>query len=269
MGGDYFWIRFEDVSIKARISARAKYLQLLVSTEGILELVQPLSCKAEQAQQFLRAQTDWIKRQAHKLATLRQASIYTWPKIESGVFLPFLGQANRLSLEINSTIRAPVIHHCSTTNQIRLQVRNPHTHYDKILIKWLKNAALEQVTQGVADYGLILKRLPTRIQVKQYRRRWGSLSSNNDLSVHWRLIFAPASVLKYVVLHEMCHLFYRNHGQRFYQLLAKHMPEYRDEEAWLRNQGFLLNFPILPTQIHVKNQHSNGDWLSKTYGIEG
>lgn len=244
MSNDYFWIRFEDVSIKARISVKAKYLQLLVSTEGTLELVQPLRCKAEQAEAFLRSQTSWIKRQAQKIRAARETSIYTWPKIESGVFLPFLGHANKLSIEINSAISTSDVYHCDKTRQLQLRIRNARSDYGKVLLKCLKSTALAQVTEQVMRYGKTLNRLPTRIQVKQYKRRWGSLSANNDLCVHWRLIFSPESVLKYVVLHEMCHLFYRNHGPRFYQLLAKHMPEYRTEEAWLRNQGFLLNFPI-------------------------
>jgi predicted metal-dependent hydrolase len=244
MKNEYTWIRFEDVSIKVRISLKAKYLQLLVSTDGTLELVQPVGCKVEQAAHFLHAQTAWIKKQAKKLTALRQESIYHWPKIEPGVSLPFLGESIPLSIEINHSRRQPTVWHCQITKQLYLQATPSSVDYEAALVKWFQRTALEQVALQVEYFGQILKRLPAHIQIKQYKRRWGSLSPDNRLSIHWRLIFAPLSVLKYVVLHEMCHLFYRNHGKRFYQLLAKHMPNYPLEEAWLRHQGFLLNFPI-------------------------
>lgn len=252
MSSDYFWINFGDIPIKARVSLRAKYLQLLVSSQGIIELVQPLGCKTEQALPFLNAHAAWIRRQAQKLATVRQTSIYTWPKIESDAMLPLLGQANKLSIEINPALHTPAIQHDMAEKQVHLQVRSSQVNCEAILLKWLQGTALKQVAVYVEHYGQILQRLPSRIQVRQYKRRWGSLGPDDQLSLHWRLIFSPESVLKYVVLHEMCHLFYRNHGKRFYQLLAKHMPEYLAEEAWLRNQGFLLNFPIPSMDLRLK-----------------
>lgn len=50
-------------------------------------------------------------------------------------------------------------------------------------------------------------------------RRWGSCSSLKNINLSHRLIGAPASLVDYVILHELAHLKYLNHGQEFWNLV--------------------------------------------------
>jgi hypothetical protein len=54
-------------------------------------------------------------------------------------------------------------------------------------------------------------------------------------------LIAPAEVLEYVVVHELCHLRELNHSQRFYRLLDGARPGWRAEAAWLREHGAELH----------------------------
>jgi predicted metal-dependent hydrolase len=47
-------------------------------------------------------------------------------------------------------------------------------------------------------------------------------------------------VLDYVVWHEVCHLEVMDHSPRFWALLARHCPDYRDQARWLRRYGATL-----------------------------
>ena len=43
----------------------------------------------------------------------------------------------------------------------------------------------------------------------------------------------PKDLLEYVVVHEMLHLIEPNHSKRFYALMSKHYPSWREARAEL------------------------------------
>ncbi|MCA9386358.1 M48 family metallopeptidase, partial [Candidatus Dojkabacteria bacterium] len=71
---------------------------------------------------------------------------------------------------------------------------------------------------------------------------WGSCSSKGNLNFTWRLIFAPLEILDYVVVHELCHLKEQNHSQRFWDLVAEQVPDYKKKRIWLKKHGANLYF---------------------------
>jgi len=96
-------------------------------------------------------------------------------------------------------------------------------------------ARIELIAQSeAAALGVTYRRLTIRDQVS----RWGSCSSAGALSFNWRLVLAPHDVLDYVVVHEVCHLVEHNHGQRFWRLVERRRPGYRDSKAWLDDHGW-------------------------------
>jgi predicted metal-dependent hydrolase len=77
-----------------------------------------------------------------------------------------------------------------------------------------------------------------RITLRDQRSRWGSCSSRGALSFNWRLVLAPHDVLDYVVVHEVCHLVEHNHSARFWQLVQRRRPNYRESKRWLDEHGW-------------------------------
>ena len=76
-----------------------------------------------------------------------------------------------------------------------------------------------------------------RLSIRGQRTRWASCSSNGTMSFNWRLLLAPAEILDYVIEHEVAHLEVLDHSPRFWQLVARRSPRYRDHERWLRRHG--------------------------------
>lgn len=75
---------------------------------------------------------------------------------------------------------------------------------------------------------------------KRMKTRFGSCSSKGNLNFAFRLLFTPREVFRYVCVHELAHLVQFNHSKRFWNLVQSAMPEYKDAEKWLKNNGFLL-----------------------------
>jgi len=75
------------------------------------------------------------------------------------------------------------------------------------------------------------------IRIGGQRTLWGSCSPRGTLSFNWRLVLAPPEVLDYVVVHELCHLRVPNHSRRFWELVERHRPHWRQQRDWLRVHG--------------------------------
>ena len=76
-----------------------------------------------------------------------------------------------------------------------------------------------------------------RIRIGGQRTLWGSCSRRGTLSFNWRLVLAPAEVLDYVVVHEVCHLREPNHSRSFWGLVEERRPQWRKQRDWLREHG--------------------------------
>ena len=84
---------------------------------------------------------------------------------------------------------------------------------------------------------------PTRgLSIRAQRTRWASCSARGRMSFNWRLLLAPERVLDYVVWHEVCHLEILDHSPRFWALLERHWPGYREDRdvAATRNGATLV-----------------------------
>jgi len=82
---------------------------------------------------------------------------------------------------------------------------------------------------------------PTSIKVIELRNRWASWTPKNGLNFHWKCIMAPVSVLDYIIIHEMVHLKYPNHSADFWNELDKKMPDFREQENWLKRNGVKMS----------------------------
>jgi predicted metal-dependent hydrolase len=76
--------------------------------------------------------------------------------------------------------------------------------------------------------------------VRNQKSRWGSCSRRGTISLNWRLIQAPAFVLDYIILHELCHLEHMNHSRRFWRQVEHLYPGFKAAERWLKQHSSLL-----------------------------
>jgi hypothetical protein len=78
------------------------------------------------------------------------------------------------------------------------------------------------------------------LTIRGQRTRWASCSTSGRMSFNWRLLLAPERVLEYVVWHEVCHLEILDHSPRFWRLVERRWPSYREDRDWLGRHGATL-----------------------------
>ena len=71
------------------------------------------------------------------------------------------------------------------------------------------------------------------IQIRNMKTRWGSCTRKGAIILNTHLIKAPSHCNDYVIMHEMCHLKYFDHGKQFYNLLVKVIPDWQKRKKRL------------------------------------
>lgn len=66
-----------------------------------------------------------------------------------------------------------------------------------------------------------------RMQVRAQRTCWGSRSCSGTISLNLCLLFLAPELLRYLMIHELCHGRHMNHSRRFWNLVGRFVPEYR------------------------------------------
>ena len=82
---------------------------------------------------------------------------------------------------------------------------------------------------------------PTSIKVMELQNRWASWTPKHGLNFHWKCAMAPVPVIDYIITHEMVHLKYPNHSPEFWNELDKKMPNYKEYENWLKQNGVKMS----------------------------
>ncbi len=104
----------------------------------------------------------------------------------------------------------------------------------------LYESARQIIPERVEHYAKMIGVTYGRITVRKQRTRWGSCSGKGNLNFNCLLMLAPREVLDYVVVHELCHRKEMNHSKRFYDEVARIIPDYKRRLSWLRENGGAL-----------------------------
>ncbi len=97
--------------------------------------------------------------------------------------------------------------------------------------KIAKKVLPKRLGELAQQYGFCYKRLA----VRNARTRWGSCSHANNINLNMHLIKLDNDLIDYVILHELCHTIEKNHSPRFWALVEKHMPDFKERRKKLKN----------------------------------
>lgn len=97
--------------------------------------------------------------------------------------------------------------------------------------------ACEVIPQRVEYYAPKVGVTYGRITIRNQKTRWGSCSAKGNLNFNVALMRVPLDIMDYVVVHELCHRLYLNHSRDFWNEVEKVIPDYKEKEKWLKENG--------------------------------
>ena len=104
--------------------------------------------------------------------------------------------------------------------------------------KWYRREAARLLPEAVARWqGKVGRKTPSRVLIRNQRKRWGSCSSDGSIRLNWRIVMAEAALIDYVAVHELAHLDVMNHSPRYWQKVERVMPDYRLRRKRLNEVG--------------------------------
>ena len=103
-----------------------------------------------------------------------------------------------------------------------------NTQIDKKLLEWKVEKLKAILDEYLNKYTKLLNINIDYYQIKKLSSAWGIYhKKENYISFNSDLIEKDIECIEYVVLHELCHIFYMNHQKDFWALVEKYMPDYK------------------------------------------
>jgi hypothetical protein len=178
---------------------------------------------------LLREKKEWV------LAHLEKLPIPPVPvPIADGSIVHYLGHEYVLRVARGGSQPA-----CSIADgELRVSLpRDFDGDLKEVVRAWIRSKASERIETEARKMAAEIKVSYNRISIRDQKTKWGSCSKKGNLSFNWRLVLFPHWILRYVVIHELCHLKHFNHSARFWNLVEHHDPDYQKAIAWLKLNG--------------------------------
>lgn len=210
-------------------SKRARRLALrLDPKDRTFHLVIPAGMSIKKAERFAEEHDSWM---LDKLRELPEPVSF-----EYGTVLPILGKNRRIHVFYDETLRKTFIDLKEKELIVTTNKDDPASRIER----HLKKLAKEKLTELAMEKAKILGKTVKSVSTRDTKSRWGSCSSDGNLSFSWRLIFAPYESLDYVVAHEVAHLQHMDHSNDFWHLCRDLSDDFFEGEYWMREHGHEL-----------------------------
>ncbi len=229
------------VEYSVRLSDRAKRISIRVSP-GLVEAVLPRGMDERLAHLFVARNISWI---LHKTSESSERDLdplrARWPDAAAlpggGFTATYMGE----------TVVIPVIVRGGRPELRRSISGRLEAHAPGVpvalpdvedALRSFARSELESRASGLAAAHLdVLRAEPVRVRVRDMKTLWGSCNRGGVVTLNLQLARLPPRLIDYTILHELCHLRVRGHGEGFWALLGRLMPDCGEARRLLRRYG--------------------------------
>jgi hypothetical protein len=216
---------------------RKKTISISVK-DGNVEVKAPFNLNQNEIDAFILKKEKWIKNKI-----LLQKSIKQPPekKFINGEVFKFLGKNLKLKINI-SDAKKTYIKNDYICLDLKNNTKNKKEKIKKELQLFYRSSSERILKEKTLIESKKMNLKVKEIKVRSYKNRWGSCSSNGNISYNWKLIMAPEKIIDYVIIHELCHLIHFNHSRDYWGEVSKKLPNYRESKEWLKSNQYLFDW---------------------------
>jgi predicted metal-dependent hydrolase len=204
-----------------RISRRARRLSMRVFPGGRVEVVVPPGTGIPAVERFVARHREWAERRAREFELHAPHAAERRPSVVE-LALP----GSRWVVDYAHGGRSSVVETDPGTLRVRT-TGGTDRQVGAALVRWLsREAALhlkQRLDAAAHETGIDY----TRMLLRRQRTRWGSCSSAGTISLNLSLMFQRPEVVRYLMIHELCHRRHMNHSQRYWALVESFEPHWR------------------------------------------
>lgn len=214
------------------IRKKVKNARIKVDTALNVTVVIPLNYPTERLDKLIREKSHWI----NKTITRLRENIRTIVLSANEVLL--FGEVYRFELDSKLNNRILTFKDSKVIRSDRMLTTNA-----ELLIKWYRHLAAKFIPQRIKELAVQHGFSFNRFFIRNQRTKWGTCSSNRNISLNWRMILCPPEVTDYLIIHELSHLKEMNHSASFWNEVKRICPEFNKSKKWLReHEAFLFTY---------------------------
>ena len=206
-----------------RESKRARRLSIRIYPRGKVEVVVPKRTRARDVQAFVEEHREWIHRTRESFAALHPPEPFRLP-VE--IVLPGIGRVFRVRYERD--VPGVSVRCRQRGDLLALGGGTADTgRCVEALKRWLAAIAKRELGPRLRAQAVRTGNAFRRLRVAGQRTCWGSHSSSGTVSLNYCLLFLRPELVRYLLVHELCHAKHMNHSRRFWALVRRFEPDYR------------------------------------------
>lgn len=230
--------RIRDIDYKLLPGSERQTTDIVIERNGIVTVRPPLGHTAEQVDKVVESKRAWIYRNLAEWRDLNAAAVVRrW--VNGETFL-YLGRCYRLSL-VSRQESALILkdgRFCLTRSTIE---NGGPSAAKKAFEAYYTERGRQRIGDRVRHYAARVGVKPKAVVVKDMGYRWASCGSSDTLAFHWKCMMAPAKIIDYIVVHELCHIRRRDHSEMYWNEVDKVMPDFAERKEWLKKNGASLD----------------------------
>lgn len=192
-------------------------LRLSIGADGEVRVSMPHWLPYQAGAQFAVSRAPWIEQHRPKSSGLLQHG-------------HAIGKAHHLYFEASPTAAKVTTRVAGSAIRITHPVQLSRLHESvqqaaqRASLRALKQEAEALLPRRLRDMAAHHGYRFASVQVKQLKSRWGSCSSQQEITLNLFLMQLPWHLIDYVLLHELAHTRVMQHGAPFWQEMAAHLP---------------------------------------------
>lgn len=226
-------MKLDGIDILIEKTDRRKTVSIFIERNGSVKVLAPITSSDEKVEAAVKSKEYQIFTKLAKWKELNQGKVKR--EFVNGQSFLYLGRNYRLKLNENQDVPLKISGGFFHLDKKYL------SKADKVFKDFYRDKAEKKIKERMKLIEEKFQHKPTAIKVLELQNRWASWTPKNGLNFHWKCIMAPVSVLDYIITHEMVHLKFPNHSTEFWNELDKKMPDYREYENWLKQNGVKMS----------------------------
>lgn len=122
-----------------------------------------------------------------------------------------------------------------SNDKLILNVKDKYQDREQIVTRELRKVVYNKCLEFLNKYEKIMNVHAEQVRIKKMKTRWGTCNIEaKRIWINYELVKYPVECLEHIIVHELTHLLETNHTPRFYTLLGKYYPNYRENDKLIK-----------------------------------